>query len=129
MKICVTSTGRDLSARSDIHFGRSPYFLIVDTDTMEFNMIKNAAQVSGRGWGISAAQLILDKGATAVLTGILGPNAFRALSLGHVEIYEGLSGNDTVREAVEKFKKGEYHKATEPTGVPGRGKGFRGERC
>jgi predicted Fe-Mo cluster-binding NifX family protein len=124
MKLCVTSTGKDLDSKVDFHFGRAPYFLIVNTDTMAFDIVKNTAQVTGRGAGISAAQIILDKSSAAVLTGVIGPNAFHALKLAHVEIYEGLSGSDTVREAVDKFKKGEYHEVTEPTGGPGRGRDF-----
>jgi len=128
MKLCVTSTGINLDSKVDFHFGRAPYFLIVNTDTMDFEIVKNTAQVAGRGAGISAAQMILDKGAAAVLTGIIGPNAFEALRFAHVDIYEGLSGSDTVREAVEKFKKGEYRESLEPSGGIGRGGGFRGGR-
>jgi len=122
MKLCVTSTGRDLDSKVDFHFGRAPYFLIVNTDTMAFDVVENTAQVAGRGAGTSTAQMILDKGAAAVLTGIIGPHAFDALKLAHVDIYEGLSVSDTVREAVEKFKKGQYREMTEPKGGSGRGK-------
>ena len=126
MKLCVTSTGRDLDSKIDFHFGRAPYFLIVETDTMEFEVVENTARITGRGAGISAAQMVLDKGTAAVLTGIIGPNAFYALKIAHVDIYEGVSARDTVREAVGRFKKGEYHEVTEPTGGPGYGRGFRG---
>lgn len=126
MKLCITSTGQDLDSRISYHFGRAPYFLIVDTHTMEFEVIENTAQVVGRGAGINAVQMILEKGAAAVLTGIIGPNAFYALQVAHVEIYEEVSESYTVREAVERFRKGEYREVTEPSGGPGRGRGFRG---
>ena len=126
MKLCVTSTGKNLDSKVDEHFGRAPYFLIVNTDNMEFEVVENTARITGRGAGISAAQMVLDKGAAAVLTGIIGPNAFYALQVAHVDIYEGLSASETVREAVERFKRGKYHEVTEPTGGPGRGRGFRG---
>jgi len=126
MKLCVTSTGRDLDSKIDFHFGRAPYFLIVNTDTMAFEVVKNTEQVTGRGAGVSAAQMILDKSAAAVLAGVIGPNAFEALKVAQVEIYEGLSVSDTVREAVEKFKKGGYRESPEPSGGGGRGRGFRG---
>ena len=41
MKIAVTSTGRTIDSEVDVRFGRSPYFLIVDTDTMEVEAIEN----------------------------------------------------------------------------------------
>jgi predicted Fe-Mo cluster-binding NifX family protein len=128
MKLCVTSTGRDLDSKIDFHFGRAPYFLIVNTETMDFEVVENIAQITGRGAGVSAAQMILDKGAAAVLTGIIGPNAFDALKFAHVDIYEGLSGSDTVSEAVERFKKGEYRESLDPSGGIGSRGGFRGGR-
>jgi len=122
MKLCVTSTGRDLDSKVDFHFGRAPYFLIVNTGTMAFDVVENTAQITGKGAGVSAAQMILDKGAAAILTGTIGPHAFDALKFAHVDIYEGLSVSDTVREAAEKFKKGQYREMTEPKGGSGRGK-------
>jgi predicted Fe-Mo cluster-binding NifX family protein len=128
MKLCVTSTGRDLDSKVDFHFGKAPYLLIVDTDTMDCEVVENTAQITGKGAGVNATQLILDKGAAAVLTGIIGPYAFEALKFAHVDIYEGLSGSDTVRDAVEKFQKGAYRESLEPSGGIGRGRGFRGGR-
>lgn len=120
MKLCVTSKGKDLDAKVDFHFGKAPYFLIINTESMVFEVVENTAQVGGRGSGIIAAQMVLDRSAAAVLTGIIGPNAFDALRIAHVDVYEGLSEGDTVRDAVEKFKKDEYREVTEPTGGPGR---------
>ncbi|KPK36262.1 MAG: hypothetical protein AMK70_02930 [Nitrospira bacterium SG8_35_1] len=125
MKLCVSSTGKDLDSKVAEHFGRAPYFLIIDTDTMNFSVIENTAQVAGRGAGISAAQMILDKSAAAVITGRIGPHAFSALEVAHVEIYEGASGNHTGREVVEKFKRGEYRESVYPMGGPGRGRSFQ----
>jgi len=124
MKICITSTGSGIDARVDERFGRASYFLIVDTDTLEFEAIKNPAQAAAQGAGISAAQVVSDKGVEAVLTGSIGPNAFNALRSAKIKVYQGVSGADTIRDAIEKFKKGEYKEASFPSG--GRGRGFRG---
>jgi predicted Fe-Mo cluster-binding NifX family protein len=108
MKLCITSTGKDMDSKGEEHFGRSPYFLIVDTETLDFKTVPNTAQTTGRGAGIGASQIVLDNNAEAVLTGFVGPNAFNALRASHIRIYEGLSSTNTVREAVGKFNKGEY---------------------
>jgi predicted Fe-Mo cluster-binding NifX family protein len=118
MKLCVTSTGKDLDAMVNEHFGKADYFLIVNTETMKVLAIPNTAHSPGRGTGAGAAQLVLDNGADTVLTGVIGLNAFNALKVGLVDIYEGASPQETVREAVERFKKGEYRECSAPTGGP-----------
>jgi predicted Fe-Mo cluster-binding NifX family protein len=126
LKICVTATAASLEAQIDPRFGRCSYLIIVDSETMRFEAIPNmAAGVSG-GAGIQAAQTIANKGAKLLITGNVGPNAFGALSAAGIEIVTGASG--TVREAVEKFKRGEFNKTGSPTvgghfGMGGRGGG------
>ncbi len=118
MKLCVTSTGQDLDAGIEEHFGKADYFLIVNTGTMEVLAVPNTAHTPGRGTGAEAAQLVLDNGTDAVLTGVIGPNAFNALKVGLVDIYEGATAQETVREALERFKKGEYRECQAPAGGP-----------
>ncbi|WP_342305631.1 NifB/NifX family molybdenum-iron cluster-binding protein [Methanolobus sp. ZRKC5] len=41
MKVCVTATSASFDAPVDPHFGRCLYFVLVDTDSMEFEILKN----------------------------------------------------------------------------------------
>jgi len=41
MKVLITADGEDLEAKVDVKFGRAPYFLIVDTDNLAFEAMKN----------------------------------------------------------------------------------------
>ena len=113
MKIVVSSTSNDLAGQLDPRFGRCAYLIIVDSETMQFEAIPNAAANSGGGAGIQTAQLIADKGAKVVITGNVGPNAFRALSAAGIEIITGAVG--IIQEVVEKFKQGEYNRTGAPT--------------
>ena len=123
MKICVSATGDKLEAQLDPRFGRCLYLIIVDSETMQFEAIPNMASGATGGAGIQAAQTIANKGAKVVITGNVGPNAFGALSAAGIEIVTAPSG--TVREVVEKFKKGELQRTGAPTvgGHFGMGKG------
>ncbi|HPC96037.1 MAG TPA: NifB/NifX family molybdenum-iron cluster-binding protein [Sedimentisphaerales bacterium] len=112
MKIAVTSTGRTMDAQVDPRFGRAACFLIVDTETMKFQVIENSSGDAGGGAGISAAKTVIDAGAKAVLTGNCGPNAERTLRAGNVRLYTGVTG--TVAEAVEQLKAGRLTEATGP---------------
>ena len=123
MKICVTSEGKTLDSKVDPRFGRCQFFVIVDTDTLDFEAVENQnAQFSG-GAGIQSGQLMASKGVKAVLTGNVGPNAFQTLQAGGIKIYTGLSGK--VRDAVEKYKSGELKTTENPSvgskfGMPGK---------
>jgi len=126
MKICVTSTANNLDAQIDPRFGRCSYLVIVDSETMQFEAVPNMAAGATGGAGIQAAQTIASKGVKLLITGNVGPNAFQALSAAGIEIVTGAFG--TVRDAVEKFKRGELSKTGAPTvgghfGMGGRGGG------
>ena len=128
MKICVSATGSNLEAQLDPRFGRCLYLVVVDSETMQFEAIPNMAAGATGGAGIQAAQVIADKGVKVVITGNVGPNAFGALSAAGIEIMTGASG--TVKEVIEKFKKGQLGKTGAPTvgGHSGIGRGRGGGR-
>lgn len=113
MKLCISSEGATLDSRVDPRFGRCRTFIIVDTETMAFEAVDNTGTGAPGGAGIQAGQLAASRGARAVLTGNVGPNAFQTLQAGGITIYTGVSG--TVREAVEGFKKERYQATGNPT--------------
>ena len=102
MKIALTSKGEKLESEVDTRFGRCQYFIVVDTDTMEFEALENSSAMASGGAGPQAAQAISKMGVEAVITGNVGPNAFEALGAADIKIITGSSG--TVKEMVEKFK-------------------------
>ena len=116
MKIAVTSTGKTLDSEVDPRFGRAACFIIVDTETMDFNVIENENVAAAGGAGISSAKVVIDAGAEAVLTGNCGPNAERTLTAAGVKLYTGATG--TVAEAIEPFKSGKLTQATGPNVEP-----------
>ena len=135
MKLCITSTGKEIDAKIDTTFGRAPYFLIIDTNTNAVKVVENRTAATGQGAGIAAAQILAGQGVDALLTGIVGPHAFKALRAGEILVFEGASADDTVRQSLEKFKRDEYKQVAatspQPAGGLGRGRGHgRGRgRC
>jgi len=116
MKIAVSSTGPDLNALVDARFGRCQYFIVVDPQTLEFEAVPNPNLAATHGAGIQTAQMVAGKGVTVVLTGNCGPNAFQTLSAAGIQVIVGVSG--TVKDAVEKYKKGELQPSGQAN-VPG----------
>ncbi len=127
MKICVTAGASGLDAPMDPRFGRCPYFVIVDTDSMSENSFANPNVNAASGAGIQAAQQIAREGASALITGNVGPNAMQTLSAANIDVYQ-YKGAGSVREVVDKFKRGELVKIADAS-VPahaGMGPGGQG---
>lgn len=112
MKICVTAQGDTLEAQVDPKFGRCQWFIVIETDTLKFEAIENPNIASMGGAGVQSGQLVAEKQAKTVLTGNVGPNAFQTLKAAGVEIITGISGS--VRDAIEKYKKGELKPTEDP---------------
>ena len=104
MKIVVSAQGDTLDAPASPVFGRCPIYIFVDTESMQFEAVPNPAMNQGGGAGIQAAQFVVERGAQAVLSGNLGPNAFEVLRAAGIPSY--LVPEGTVRQAVEAFKAG-----------------------
>ncbi len=113
MKIAITAKGKELGSDIDPRFGRCGYFVIVDTDTMEFEAVINEGAMASGGAGPQAAQTVSKTGAKVLITGNVGPNAHHALEAAGIEIIAGSSGQ--VVDMVERYKKGELSSTTAPT--------------
>ena len=113
MNIAVTSQGDNLDSPVDPRFGRCNYFLIIDSDTLEFEAVENSSSQASGGAGIQSGQLMSSKGVKAVLTGNVGPNAFQTLNEAGIEIFLGASG--TVSEAFESYKEGKMDATEGPS--------------
>ncbi len=105
MLVAVTAKGTNLAAEVDPRFGRAPYILIVDTETMDFESLDNSENVNAfKGAGIQAATMVADKGAEVLLTGYCGPNAFKTVQAAGMKVVSDVTG--TVEQAVKKFLAG-----------------------
>jgi predicted Fe-Mo cluster-binding NifX family protein len=130
MKIAVSATGKDLNCQIDPRFGRCQYFIFVDPETMEFEASENEGLMAMGGAGVQAAQLIVQRGATVLITGNLGPNAASALSASGIKVY--LVPGGTVKDVIEGYKSGSLREAAGATVPPhfgmGGGRGMGGRR-
>lgn len=104
MKIAVTAKGKTLDDQVDPRFGRCPFFLVVDTETLDVEVIENPNVALGGGSGIQSAQLMAEHDVKVMLTGNCGPNAYQTLNAAEIEVVVGAAGK--IRDAVEQFKAG-----------------------
>lgn len=112
MKIAVTASESSLDAPVDPRFGRCACFLVIDTETLEFETLDNTNALQASGAGVRSAELIAKSGATIILTGNCGPKAHTALAAAGITIVTGASG--TVKDAVAAFAEGKLSPSTAP---------------
>jgi len=85
-----------------VSFGRTPYFMLYDTENNESSFINNSAANSQGGAGIKAAQIIVDNDADILITPRCGQNAAEVLTAANVKIYKAL--NDSIEDNLTAFK-------------------------
>jgi predicted Fe-Mo cluster-binding NifX family protein len=106
MRIAITSTGPSPDALVDPRFGRAGFVVVFDTETGEFTVLDNAQALnSAHGAGIKAAEMLSQLGVEVVITGNCGPKALVTLETAGIKVVTGATG--TVREVLEKFRRGE----------------------
>ena len=112
MRVAVSANGSSLDTEIDPRFGRCSYFIIVDSETMEFEAIDNTSAMAAGGAGISASQMIAGKDVQVVLTGNCGPNAHQVLSSAGIQVITGVSGK--VKDAIEDYRAGKFKASSQP---------------
>ena len=112
MRIAISSQGKELNANLDPRFGRAGYFIIVDPETMAFEVVENSQNLNlAQGAGIQAGKTIADNNVDVLITGHCGPKAFKVLKGAGVKIVTGAGG--TVADAIAQFNSGELETSTE----------------
>ena len=107
MKLAITAKGPTLASEVDLRFGRAPYIIIVDPDTLEYEFCDNISNVNAfKGAGIQTATMIHNKGAEVLMTGYCGPKAFQIIETANIKVISNIAG--TVNQAIDLYKLGNF---------------------
>ena len=110
MNIAITSEGKELDSKVDPRFGRAAYFIIIDPETMAFEVVENSQNLNlPQGAGIQAGKTIVDQKVDVLLTGNCGPKAFKVLQSAGVKVITGVSGQ--VKDVLLQYKNNELKEA------------------
>jgi predicted Fe-Mo cluster-binding NifX family protein len=113
MKLLVTATTSEINAPVDPRFGRCAFFILVETDSLEWKAFPNPGSNEPGGAGIKAAQFAADHEAEVVLSGEFGPNAFNALKAANIRMFH-VDNAFSVLDAINQFKKEQLTPVAEP---------------
>jgi predicted Fe-Mo cluster-binding NifX family protein len=104
--------GGGLNARLSRHFGRAPYFIVVDLENGEISSIQTVPNESEHfgGFGLPVDRILQLK-PNAVITYGMGPKALGIFQEAGVAVL--MANADTVREVVEAYRQNRLEELTE----------------
>ena len=115
MKIAISTSAASLDSLVDPRFGRAASFVIVDTETQEWVTYPNPGLSASGGAGVQAAQFIASHGAQVAISGDFGPNAYDALSVAGVQMFQvPSSAAFTAREMLIRYGRGQLKQVPAP---------------
>jgi len=104
MKIAIPVDDKSMETSVCQSFGRTPYFLIYDTELKESGFVDNSAAASQGGAGIKAAQTIVDNNVSALLTPRCGENAAAVIKAANIKIYKTI--NASIKDNINALNDG-----------------------
>jgi predicted Fe-Mo cluster-binding NifX family protein len=104
MKIGIPVEEKSIDNQVCVSFGRTPMYLIYDTETKSEIFLDNEAAQSPGGAGIKAAQFLVDQKVEAVITPRCGQNAADVLVAAEIKIYK--SNPISIKENIDQFMDG-----------------------
>ena len=105
MKIAISANGETNESILDARFGRCEYFQIHDTEKKEVQILENLGKCASGGAGIVAANKLIDEDVDVIITGNLGPNAFKLIDVAHVKSYK--CEDISITSVLEKYNNNE----------------------
>lgn len=111
MKLAIPVDEKNINSEVCISFGRTPYFLIYNTENGEEDYLDNSAIAASAGAGIKASQTIVDAGVEILLTPRCGENAADVLEAGDIKMYRTFKGS--AKENIDAFKENKLDELTE----------------
>lgn len=104
MKVAIPVIDKSMQSKMCPNFGRTPYFLIYDTESQEGTFLDNSAVASQGGSGIKAAQTIVDQKVDALITPRLGENAAEVMQMAKIAIYQAKT--DHLQDSIDALATG-----------------------
>ena len=114
MKLAISSPDGKFDTQFSSHFGRCETFIIIDTETKDWESQPNPAAAAQSGAAAQAVQFLSKSGVEATVTGRYGPTAFTALNTAGIQAFVANSG--TPDELLVKYLANELVQVNAVTG-------------
>ncbi len=106
MILLISAQQSEIDSPVDDRFGRSDWFLKVNSETLEWQAFRNPGSNNRGGAGVAAAQFAADQKVDVAISGDFGPNASTALRAAGIQMILFPSGGLNGKDVVDLFRKG-----------------------
>ncbi len=106
MIIAISAQKPEIEGPIDVRFGRAPYYILVESETGNWESFANPAVSQSGGAGVAAAQFVIDKKAEVTISGDFGPNASQALQAAGVKMHTFSADIPSVNAAFAFYMQG-----------------------
>ena len=119
MKLAIALKENDYNSSVDERFGRAPFFIIIDSDTKEFEIIENEAKDEATGAGLKAVKNLLKYQIDVIIAGEIGPKAGELIYDFEIPTFKfkDLEKVDKILEAFNKNALEKYDLSPKPMGL------------
>jgi len=104
MILLISSKGETLQSQPNLRFGRAPFFIEFNLSDDAWTAHRNDAVKESSGAGVAASQFIINRHASAAISGRFGPNAQRALSYADIKMLTFDETYETIQSVIEGYK-------------------------
>jgi predicted Fe-Mo cluster-binding NifX family protein len=102
----ITAKEDSIDSLVDERFGRAPWLIKYDTDSLQWEAHKNPGFTQSGGAGVAAAQFVIDNNVNSVISGDFGPHAANAFRAANISMHKFIDGGSTVKKVVDNFQSG-----------------------
>lgn len=109
MKVAIALEENKYEAQVDRRVGRAPYFLIIDIETNNYEIIENEAKDEVTGAGLKVIKNLVTLGIDVLIAGDVGPKAAVLIEEFDLPVYK-LGELTSVDEVLKAFKEKKLEK-------------------
>lgn len=119
MKVAIALEENKYEAQVDRRVGRAPYFLIIDIETNNYEIIENEAKDEVTGAGLKVIKNLITLGIDVLIAGDVGPKAAVLIEEFDLPVYKlgELTSVDEVLKAFKEKKLEKFDFSNKPQGL------------
>lgn len=109
MKLAISLEENSYKSQVDRRFGRAGFFILIDTESNDYEIIENEAKNEASGAGLKVVKNLVNLGVDEIITGEIGPKAAVLIEEFDIQTYK-LGELKSVDEVLKNYRENKLEK-------------------